>query len=230
MEPFASGRTADVYDTEDGRVLRRYRDGLSVEYEARLMRDLDVLGYPVPHVYAAHGTDLTMENVAGPTILEELVREPGQVERYGREFGELHQRLHRIAAPDWITTASGEQTVTAASVVHMDFHPGNVILGTRGPIVIDWSNATAGRPEVDVALTMVITLSVDMTELGVPALGALRHPFLRAYLQTCGADPRPGLDDAIAFRLNDRMLADSERAWIQRHGRDMLDPYVLGRV
>lgn len=235
MEPFAAGRTADVYALDGGRVLRRYRVEIPVEPEARLMSDLDILGYPVPRVHYAHGRELIMDNVAGPTILEELLREPGQVERYGRELGELHQRLHRIAAPPWLRRMPGELAGTAASVVHLDFHPGNVILSTRGPVVIDWTNASAGRPEVDVALTMLIMLSVDAAEIvgtasSAPSLGALRNLFLDAYLATCGIDPRPGLADAIAYRLSDPMLLHPEREWIETYAQDCLDPFVLGRV
>lgn len=235
MELLAAGRTADVYAIDDETVLRRYRVDISVEPEARLMRELDVLGYPVPHVHAAIGRDLTMANIVGPTILEELLREPGQVERYGRELGELHERLHRIPAAAWLRRMPGTPADAAANVVHLDFHPDNVVLSTRGPVVLDWTNAAAGRPEIDVALTMLIMLSVDAAELvggkaSAPALGALRNLFLIAYLATCGADPRRGLADAIEYRLNDPMLLPAERSWIELNGRDCLDPFVLGRV
>jgi len=235
VELLAAGRTADVYALEHGRVLRRYRVDIPVEPEARIMRELDVLGYPVPHVHEAHGRDLTLENIVGPTILEQLLREPGQVERYGRELGELHERLHRIPAPAWLRRMPGAPAGAAASVVHLDFHPDNVILSTRGPVVLDWTNVAAGRPEVDVALTMLIMLSVDAVELvgsdaSAPALGALRSLFLIAYLATCGVDPRLGLADAIEYRLNDPMLLAAERSWIELNGRDCLDPFVLGRV
>lgn len=200
-----------------------------MEPEARIMRMLSVLGYPVPSVHAARGREFTMENIAGPTILDALVGEPAQVERYGRQLGELHERLHRIAAPEWLRPVRGTAASGAASVLHLDFHPGNVILSTRGPIVIDWTNAAAGPSELDVALTMLIMLSVDPVDIDMPALGALRVMFLDAYLTTCGADPRVGLAAAIEYRLNDPMLPDAERAWIQTHGADCLDPFVLGR-
>lgn len=199
------------------------------------MRKLDVLGYPVPRVHQARGRDIVMDNVGGPTILQELQREPAQVERYGRDLGELHERLHRIPAPPWLRRMPRDLAEGAASVVHLDFHPGNVILSTRGPVVLDWTNAAAGRPEVDVALSMLIMLAADAGELigaeaSAPSLGALRNLFLQSYLTTCGADPRLGLTEAIAYRLNDPMLLPAERIWIELNGRDCLDPFVLGRV
>jgi aminoglycoside phosphotransferase (APT) family kinase protein len=32
--------------------------------------------------------------------------------------------------------------------LHGDFHPGNVVLTQRGPVVIDWRNTTEGPPDL----------------------------------------------------------------------------------
>jgi thiamine kinase len=39
---------------------------------------------------------------------------------------------------------------------HGDFHPGNIVLTKRGPIVLDWIDAIAGNPSADVARTSVL--------------------------------------------------------------------------
>ncbi len=39
----------------------------------------------------------------------------------------------------------------ADTVVHGDFHPGNVLLAERGPVIIDWSDTAITQPFVDVA-------------------------------------------------------------------------------
>lgn len=73
MELIGRGRDADVYALGDGRVLRRYRPGgpAGAEAEARLMAYLAGQGFPVPHVYDAHGTDQVPERLGarpcGPT-------------------------------------------------------------------------------------------------------------------------------------------------------------------
>jgi aminoglycoside phosphotransferase (APT) family kinase protein len=41
-------------------------------------------------------------------------------------------------------------------LLHLDLHSDNVLLSRRGPVVIDWTNARAGDPALDVALTWVI--------------------------------------------------------------------------
>jgi aminoglycoside phosphotransferase (APT) family kinase protein len=49
----------------------------------------------------------------------------------------LHAQLHEIEAPPELGDGR---------LLHMDFHPGNVILSPDGPVVIDWGIARAGEP------------------------------------------------------------------------------------
>jgi aminoglycoside phosphotransferase (APT) family kinase protein len=39
---------------------------------------------------------------------------------------------------------------------HGDFHPDNIIMSRRGPVIIDWSDATKGNPAADVARTRLL--------------------------------------------------------------------------
>ena len=41
-------------------------------------------------------------------------------------------------------------------LLHGDFHPDNILLTPRGPVIIDWIDATLGHPLADVARTWVI--------------------------------------------------------------------------
>ena len=52
-EPIASGREADIFALDAGRVLRRYRRDADVTREAAVMSHVAAHGYPVPVVYAA---------------------------------------------------------------------------------------------------------------------------------------------------------------------------------
>ena len=45
------------------------------------------------------------------------------------------------------------------SLCHGDFHPGNLLLGSAGPFVIDWTGATRGDPDGDVARTLFLLRS-----------------------------------------------------------------------
>jgi aminoglycoside phosphotransferase (APT) family kinase protein len=50
---------------------------------------------------------------------------------------------------------------------HGDYHPDNVLMSPHGPIIIDWSEATAGNPLADVARTALIF------RLGAPPPGGM---------------------------------------------------------
>ena len=123
--------------------------------EARTMAYLRGQGYPVPTVdeLSDDGVDLVMERIEGPSMVEALARQPWTIRRQARTLAELHRQLHQVAPPDFLPPApvsSGER------VVHMDLHPLNVIVGRTGPVVIDWTNASVGDPNVDVGLAWVL--------------------------------------------------------------------------
>ncbi|QQC91334.1 phosphotransferase [Streptomyces alfalfae] len=212
MELIARGRSADVYALDDSRVLRRYRHGGSTGLESRLMTHLAACGYPVPRVYEATGADMVLERLAGPTMLDELVRRPWRVSSLGRELGRLHDRLHALPAPEWLPQRSS--TTGDDRVLHMDLHPGNVILTGRGPVVIDWCNAGAGDPAADVAMTMVTVGSAD-----VPGLAARfgRGLLPRGIRGGCRTDPAGRMREAARAKLGDPHLTPAEAAWLRRH-------------
>lgn len=150
----ARGRAADVFEAGPGRVLRRYREGEGgdVAAEAAAMNLAREHGFPVPAVHEAHDSDLVLERIDGPTMMADLARRPWRVGRHGRTLAELHRRLHTIPAPSGLRAPFGH----GDRLLHFDLHPENVLLSPRGPVVIDWSNASRGDPADDVALTWVI--------------------------------------------------------------------------
>lgn len=153
----ASGRSADVYDIGDGRVLRRFRtdSGGDVEYEARVMRFVAERGYPVPVVHSAEGRDLVMERVDGVTMFDEITASPWKALWHARLLARLQQKLARIAAPGWMLAPTADPD-RLESVLHLDLHPMNVILSKRnGPVVIDWTNAAGGPAGFDAGITYV---------------------------------------------------------------------------
>ena len=50
---------------------------------------------------------------------------------------------------------------------HGDFHPDNIIMSPRGPIIIDWADAAKGNPAADVARTNLLI------SLGTPVEGRI---------------------------------------------------------
>jgi aminoglycoside phosphotransferase (APT) family kinase protein len=212
------GRAADVYALDARRVLRRYRTSHSCTAEAGLMRHLRQAGYPVPEVFDADGPDLVMERLQGPDMLDDLAGHPWRVAGYARMLAGLHDRLHQIAAPAGLPRPFGP----GDRVMHLDLHPGNVILTAGGPVVIDWSNASAGPPGADVAMTIVIMASSDIDELPPwirPAVAGLRRIFLSRFRAAVRDDPGPHLAPVAAQRLTDVNVRPGEAARIRRLAR-----------
>ncbi|MER6170756.1 phosphotransferase [Streptosporangium sp. NPDC001681] len=207
MELIARGRTADVYALGDDRVLRRYRQDGPTHQEARLMTYLSAQGYPVPRVHEVTDTDLVLQRLHGPTMLEALRRRPWRTTAYGRLLGELHDTLHAVTAPDWLPRRfAGESD---HRVLHLDLHPANVILTDRGPSVIDWCNAAAGDPAADVAQTLVLVRNGDVSGF---AARLRRRALLRAFQRECRTDPASRTAEVVTARLADPNVTATEAA------------------
>ncbi len=210
-----AGRSADVYDIGNGRILRRYRSDADTRREADLMIYLAQAGFPVPAVYDATGRDIVMERLHGRDMLADFGRRPWLAGKYGRILADLHNRLHRVDAPPGLPPAfeAGDK------VVHLDLHPANVMLTARGPMVIDWSNAAAGAPAADVAMAYVIiaTSETDLIPAPLrPLVAPLRAAHLRQFLAAARDDPGPMLASAARNRMIDRNIRPSEVKKLQR--------------
>jgi aminoglycoside phosphotransferase (APT) family kinase protein len=46
---------------------------------------------------------------------------------------------------------------------HGDFHPGNILLGRSGPVIIDWIDSSIGSPLADAARTSIMLLGAATT-------------------------------------------------------------------
>src|SRR2546427_232948 len=147
----ASGRDGDIFAYGRDLVVRRSRRGRSMEREAGIMRYVARHGYPAPRVedVRANGSELVMERIDGPTMLEVLSKRPWTLRRNAGRLAMLHHRLHEISAPDWLERVFGG----GDRVIHLDLHPLNVILSPQGPRLIDWTNAGCRTGPADVALS-----------------------------------------------------------------------------
>ena len=174
-------------------------------------------------------------------MLRVIQTQPWQGFRLMRQFADLHAHIHAQPAPGlpsahtylsrWIGTAprlaeAARQAVltrldalpAGRALCHGDFHPDNIILAPRSPVVLDWTNAFEGAPLADVARTWV------MFRFAPPALGLLgriegpyRRLMLGVYLRRYFAitrEERGELDDWItvlaAARLRERIEGETE--------------------
>jgi aminoglycoside phosphotransferase (APT) family kinase protein len=194
----ASGRDADVFDLGDGRVLRRYRYAATAATERAVMAHVGRHGLAVPRVLGGTGPELLMTRIDGPTLLAALLSGDVAPERAGEILAELHEQLHRIPA-----LTNGE------TVVHLDLHPDNVLLGPDGPVVIDWTTAQDGDAGLDLAVTAVILAEAVPVE---PMAAAILGAFLDGIGDVGRAAVRHSLAAAVDRRRRNPTLTSAEKA------------------
>lgn len=221
------------FATPDGaeHALRVYcLGGASARRERVAMETCAAAGIETPRVEAS-GTYDGMSVVVqtwcpGESLMDRISRKPWSMPRLGREFGRLQARLHTVPAPaelatdaprDWLSLvlprhahladrllASG---TSCGTLVHLDYHPLNVIVDGTGMAVIDWAYAAAGDVRADLALTAVALeiAPAPRSRLG-PLMGISRRLAVRAwragYRDVAGDVPdyRPFMAWACAFR------------------------------
>jgi tRNA A-37 threonylcarbamoyl transferase component Bud32 len=185
---------------DDGRVLRRYRDGSDATVEAEVMRYVAGHGYPVPEVFDATGPDLVLERVSGLTMADAVLTGKLDVEGAGRMLADLHDRLHEIPSR---SPGTGEERV-----IHMDLHPMNVMVASPGPVVIDWRNARDGEAPLDVAMSALILAQVALVAVTPRALLARR--LLACFVAAVKDDPSSSITAASRLRRADANVTVAE--------------------
>jgi aminoglycoside phosphotransferase (APT) family kinase protein len=200
----ASGQDSDVFIRSDGLLVKRTRTGRDLRREAEMMVYLSGHGIPVPRVHDVSADELVMQYVPGPRMSEEIGRKPWLAGSLGRELADLHRRLDVIQGPDFL---SGE-----GNLLHLDLHPGNVVLGPEGPVVLDWASATKGDRRLDVALSWV---SLAVARLA-PVMKLTRWRFLRSFMADVDPKVLEAIPEAARIRLERHDRDPRERAALQK--------------
>jgi Ser/Thr protein kinase RdoA (MazF antagonist) len=189
------------------------------------------------------------ERIGGGSMAEDLLAatelDSDRIARLAHAFAEVHAKIHtygnipelpsqrqllptiirRITAlpPDLkeATLKALDEMPEGDRLCHGDFHPYNVLMSPRGPIVIDWNNAHIGNPLEDVARSTLILSGVPVSQ---PSYQALIEQFDRAYLERY-FELRPGDQEQLvawqpivaAVRLSDSIPEIQE--WLLEHIR-----------
>ena len=185
-----------------------------IDKEIEIGRYIQEAKLPVPKVYERaeinNRVGIVYERIEGPSLLNELATKPWNVVRYGRLLAKLHAQIHEVQAPaeletqrEWATggiPTSGKIAADLKSRIlqllgalpdgntlcHGDFHPGNVIITSNGPVIIDWMTVSKGVASGDVARTLTILKAAKAPE-GTPMrwlLEWVRKLLLSTYLKT----------------------------------------------
>lgn len=216
--PIAEGRTAEIYLWDEQHVLKLYRDWCPadwVEYESGIAHSIYEAGVPSPaagEIVEVNGRrGLIYERLQGSSMLQDMNARPWFLWRHGRALADLHLKIHQVSIPGLPTykdrlrydightphldddlrkkaLARLETLPDNQTLCHGDFHPGNVILTRKGPVVIDWMTACSGSPWADAARTNLL-LTVGPKRAGKVLSPVIRlvidfyhQAYLRRYL------------------------------------------------
>ena len=238
------GRTAEIIVWGKNQVLKLFRDDCSlsaVKWEEKVARAVSEAGLPVPAVYdtveveGRHG--IIYERIDGSSMLEEFIAKPDELKQFAKLFAELHVKIHSIEIGDLplqrqrleekIRNAKplSEKIKNAALkslrqladdnvLCHGDFHPDNILMSMRGPIVIDWNDVSLGNPLADIARTLLLLnpskdLIVDyltqklghQTKYNVEQIQASLNLFTDTYLKQYSQSCPISIDDFESWRL-----------------------------
>ncbi len=188
------GRQAEVYNYSKTEVVKLFKSHVTrdmVNYEWQISSNLFATGMPMPRVdkiiEVAGRLGIVFAKIEGPSLLQLILSGEFPVEKTGNLLAKLHQKLHQVHTDQLpslktkiINSVSSlamipsdlkndllhicNQLPEDNSVCHGDFHPDNIIISPKGPVIIDWVNATAGNALADVARTHLLISNSRMPD------------------------------------------------------------------
>jgi aminoglycoside phosphotransferase (APT) family kinase protein len=244
VELIGKGLSAKVFAWGDGRVLKLFHEPVvrsRVEREFTATRLVHSAGLPAPAAYEMVEVEgklgIVFERVEGRSLLGLTQARPWKIFEVIRQAAELHADINRASAPAGLRTLheriakridvsdasdSDKQAARSrlaalpdgTSICHGDFHPDNVLLTSRGPVVIDWSAASRGHPVGDLACTSRLMKNASLPPwapwYGHFMLLGLRSAMHRSYLKWYFRQNAGSRREVEAWQLP---LAVAGRAW-----------------
>jgi len=230
MKIVGVGREAEIIEWDGTHVVRLMRDpsaGERLGRERAALAAAHAGGAPVPEIGDLVTVDgrpgLIMERIDGPDLIAKVAKRPWTIFDAAASLGSIHAAIHRIAGPAGLrsiheimperieaaglpprlSSAALQQLETLPAgdrLCHGDLHPGNVLVSSRGSLAIDWTNASRGPADADVART-VLMLELAVVPDTMPAIvrrmSAIgRRIFLRGYVRRYRKE-RPYDDDVV---------------------------------
>jgi tRNA A-37 threonylcarbamoyl transferase component Bud32 len=192
-----------------------------MEREARIMEYVYASGYPIPKVgeISADGFELTMERIDGLTMVDAVSAAPWKAKRFGHALADLHTQLHELAGPEWLPSAP---CGVGTQLLHMDLHPLNVMMSSRGPVVIDWPNAVRGDPNIDVAVTWILMSAAEVPTSGLKGTltGLIRAKLIRGFIAQFDTEAvGPEVEAVVTWKSGDKNMSAIEVAGMRAFAR-----------
>ena len=207
------GKAADVHAWGADKVVKLYQPHIPdrrIKAEAFNAQTLHAAGLPVPLFFEQAEIDgrrgSVFERIEGSSISASLRKNPFRFFQLAGRFAAIHRLIHRagsselppltehlrrvIAHASALSPAQKNQLNSllhalpaGVCVCHFDFHPNNVILSPRGPVVLDWGSARQGNPLADVARTYVLFATDHLAGPAAPLVKIWNSAFTQAYLR-----------------------------------------------
>ncbi len=189
LELVAQGGQSKIYSLDKSSILRvpqREIDFAQIKYEFevyKLMQDK----ISVPQVSSIIEIDnkpcLIMEKVIGNDLVSILKKNPLSILKLPKQLAHLHKYIFNVKINEKLLTnhAKAKYCITKSPLLssklketlldilstletgealcHGDFHPGNIIMSNGKEYIIDWSSASYGSPNFDIAHTYLLMIN-----------------------------------------------------------------------
>ena len=154
-----------------------------IHFEALYAAAVHDAGAPAPRFYGietiAGRAASIYERVHGRSMWEHMLDDPEHVATHTRSLAELQAHLFTLVPPvalpaqrdrlrckireasarvdpSLVTALALLPPPTPSRLCHGDLHPGNVIMASDGPVIIDWFDAARGDRIADIARTSLL--------------------------------------------------------------------------
>jgi uncharacterized protein (TIGR02172 family) len=208
LTKIAEGANAEVYAYQSDRIIKLFTEHIpnaTIEAEWRHAMLAHSLGIPTPRAFGmvrvGQRLGIAFERCDGPTLLDVAIAEPGKTVAVVDTFFSMQRRIHRcdasglapakdslerkIRAARGVNREGKEQARAELSALpggstlcHGDFHPRNVISTLHGPRVLDWMDAGAGDPALDVARSLLLIDYAAPSTVDTNVRGVFRDRYL----------------------------------------------------
>lgn len=153
-------------------------------FEAALTAAVQRSGVPAPRVLdlieVEGRASVVFERVHGPSMWQQMIDAPQRARGLAADLAAIQQSLLSAGIPEGVPDfvdrlerkiqgATGlpeperdealallADLPRGAALLHGDLHPGNVLLGSNGPVVIDWFDASIGHPVADIVRSSIL--------------------------------------------------------------------------
>jgi uncharacterized protein (TIGR02172 family) len=186
MIMLSKGRTAEIYRLDGKKVLKLFYEDFplsAVELEYGNNLQIQSTGLKIPEAFGLYKMNgrygIVYEKISGNSMLIEMFSNIEKNSEYMLMLAEVHSEIHKnsldkltshierlkrdidessvLSRPEKDRLLIKLKEVThKEKLCHGDFHPDNVIISERGPVVIDWITAVKGDPVADIARTVLL--------------------------------------------------------------------------